>query len=179
VSSQVDGDGDGFGGEWEGTGMLTVMLDAWERNNRILKNLLRAVPEAGMETRVAEGTKSVREMFLHIHGTRVFFLSEDAPEFARPLPEGWRKTRDREQISTMLDESARAIGDAVKHYVETGQALRVRFDHPLLFLVHLIWHEGYHHGQIKLALKAAGLGLDDESIGAVTWHVFMDKGARD
>lgn len=155
--------------------MLAAMLDAWDRNNLILKNLLRAVPEAAMETRTAGGTKSLREMFLHMHGTRLFFLSEDAPEFARPLPEGWREVRDRGQIAAMLDESAQAMRDAVQHYVESAQPMRVRFDHPLLFLVHLIWHEGYHHGQIKLALKAAGLGLDDEVIGPVTWDVFMDK----
>jgi hypothetical protein len=35
--------------------------------------------------------------------------------------------------------------------------------------------EGYHHGQIKLALKAAGRPFDDEEIGPVTWHVWMRK----
>jgi hypothetical protein len=39
----------------------------------------------------------------------------------------------------------------------------------------MIWHEGYHHGQMKLALKAAGMPLDDEEIGAVTWGVWMRK----
>jgi uncharacterized damage-inducible protein DinB len=42
-------------------------------------------------------------------------------------------------------------------------------------LQHMIWHEGYHHGQIKLALKAAGQPLDDRAIGQVTWRVWMDK----
>ena len=39
----------------------------------------------------------------------------------------------------------------------------------------MIWHEGYHHGQIKLALKAAGLSLDDEIVGPLTWGILMDK----
>lgn len=156
--------------------LLATLLDSWDRNNTILTNLLRAVPEGGMEALAAEGTQSVREMFLHMHGTRVFFLNEDAPEFALPFDEEtWFKVRDRERIAAALDESARAMRDAVEHYVMTGQELRVRFDHPLLFLVHMIWHEGYHHGQIKLALKAAGMGLDDEAIGPATWDVFMEK----
>lgn len=156
---------------------LSVMLDAWDRNNTILKNLLHAVPPGGMEARVAPGAKSVLEMLLHMHGTRVFFLSEDAPEFALPFDEeSWFKVREPERIGAALDESARAMRDAVEHYVTTGQALRVRFDHPVLFLVHLIWHEGYHHGQIKLALKVAGMEIDDEAIGPVTWDVFMEKG---
>jgi hypothetical protein len=39
----------------------------------------------------------------------------------------------------------------------------------------MVWHEGYHHGQIKLALKATGRAIDDEEAGRVTWHVWMDK----
>jgi hypothetical protein len=39
----------------------------------------------------------------------------------------------------------------------------------------MLWHEGYHHGQIKLALKAAGCPLADDVVGPVTWRVWMDK----
>ena len=42
-------------------------------------------------------------------------------------------------------------------------------------LQHLIWHEGYHHGQIKLALKAAGMALPDNVVGPASWAVWMDK----
>jgi len=49
------------------------------------------------------------------------------------------------------------------------------YDHPLLMLQHLIWHEGYHHGQIKLALKLAGRPLSDDDAGPVTWDVWMLK----
>lgn len=45
------------------------------------------------------------------------------------------------------------------------------YDHPILLLQHMIWHEGYHHGQIKLAFKFAGQTLDDENVGLVTWDV--------
>ena len=31
----------------------------------------------------------------------------------------------------------------------------------ILLLQHMLWHEGYHHGQIKLALKVAGRPMDD------------------
>ena len=39
----------------------------------------------------------------------------------------------------------------------------------------MVWHEGYHHGQIKLALKLAGYPFDDEEIGQVTWDVWLRK----
>jgi len=156
--------------------LLEALLDSWDRNNTILVNLLRAVPEGGLEAQALEGSKTVAEMFLHIQGTRQFVLSEDAPEFARePLKKGWRETRDPDRIAEMLNESARAVRAAVKTKVESGEQMLVRYDHPILLLQHMVWHEGYHHGQIKLALKAMGRPLDDEEIGRVTWHVWFDK----
>jgi methionine salvage enolase-phosphatase E1 len=52
-----------------------------------------------------------------------------------------------------------------KAVVESGQEMILHFDHPILFLQQMIWHEGYHHGQIKLALKAAGLAIPDKKLG--------------
>jgi uncharacterized damage-inducible protein DinB len=156
--------------------LLDAVLDSWDRNNRILVNLLRAVPDGLLEARAMEGSPTVGQMFMHMHYVRLIFLSEDAPEFAGELPEGeWKKERDRNRIATMLDESARAVRKAVENRIETGKEMKEHYDHPILFLQHMVWHEGYHHGQIKLALKAAGKPFDDEEIGPLTWDVWMDK----
>jgi methionine salvage enolase-phosphatase E1 len=104
------------------------------------------------------------------------FVSEDAPEFARELPKGeWRDERDPGRIAQMLNSSAQAVRDAVKSRVEAGQDMELHYDHPILFLQHMLWHEGYHHGQIKLALKATHRPITDEEAGPVTWHVWMQK----
>ncbi len=156
--------------------LLEALLDSWDRNNTILVNLLRAVPEGLLEVRAMEGSPTIAGMFMHMHYVRLIFLSEDAPEFAGSLPsEEWKSERNRDRIAEMLNESARAVRDAVKDRVETGREMKLHYDHPILFLQHMVWHEGYHHGQIKLALKAAGRPLDDEVIGPVTWDVWMDK----
>jgi hypothetical protein len=39
----------------------------------------------------------------------------------------------------------------------------------------MLWHEGYHHGQMKLALKVGGRPLTDDEAGPVTWDVWMRK----
>jgi uncharacterized damage-inducible protein DinB len=156
--------------------LLEDVLDSWDRNNTILVNLLRALPEGGLQARAMEGSPSVAEMFMHMHHVRLVFVSEDAHEFARELPAAeWRAERDRNRIAQMLDESAKVVRDAVKNKIETGGEMKIHYDHPLLFLQHMIWHEGYHHGQIKLALKTAGKPFDDEEIGPVTWDVWMEK----
>jgi len=159
--------------------LLEALLDSWDRNNTILVNLLRALPEGGLEARVMADSPSVARLFTHMHYVRLVFLSEDAPEFARDMPEGeWREERDRDRLAQLLTESATAIRDAVKGRMERGQEMNLHYDHPILFLQHMIWHEGYHHGQIKLALKATGRPMDDEEVGPVTWDVWMDKTSR-
>ena len=156
--------------------LLEALLDSWDRNNTILLNLLRALPEGGLEARAMEGSPSIAELFTHIPFVRLVFVFEDAPEFARDLPEEeWVAERDRGRIAQMLNDSAKAVRDAVKSKVEAGRDMDLHYDHPVLLLQHMIWHEGYHHGQIKLALKINGHAFEDEEIGPVTWDVWMDK----
>ena len=156
--------------------LLEALLDSWDRNNTILVNLLRALPEGGLEARAMEGSPSIVEMFTHIHFVRLVFVLEDAPEFARSLPEEeWAAERDPDRIAQMLNDSAKVVRDAVKNGVEAGRDMKLHYDHPILMLQHMIWHEGYHHGQMKLALKVAGLPMTDQEAGPVTWGVWMRK----
>ena len=156
--------------------LLETLLDSWDRNNTILVNLLRALPEGGLETRAMEGSPSIAELFTHIHFVRLVFVFEDAPEFARSLPEEeWAAERDPDRIAQMLNDSAKVVRDAVKNGVEAGRDMKLHYDHPILMLQHMIWHEGYHHGQIKLALKVAGRPMTDQEAGPVTWDVWMRK----
>jgi len=156
--------------------LLETLLDSWDRNNTILLNLLRALPEGGLEVRAMEGSPSIAELFTHIHYVRLVFVSEDAPEFARNLPEEeWAVEHDRGRIAQILNDSAKAVRDAVNSRVETGRDMNLHYDHPILLLQHMIWHEGYHHGQMKLALKLAGRPLTDKEVGPVTWGVWMRK----
>ncbi|RPJ33078.1 MAG: damage-inducible protein DinB [Planctomycetaceae bacterium] len=156
--------------------LLEALLDSWDRNNTILVNLLHVIPEGGLEVRAMEGGPSVAELFTHIHYVRLAFVVEDAPEFARDLPEKeWAAERDRGRMAQMLNESARAVRDAVKSRVEAGGDMDLHYDHPILLIQHMIWHEGYHHGQMKLALKMAGRAVTDKEAGPLTWGVWMRK----
>jgi len=150
--------------------LLEALLDSWDRNNTILLNLLRALPEGGLEARAMEGSPSVAQLFTHIHFVRLVFVFEDAPEFARKLPkEEWVAERDRGRMAQMLKDSAKAVWDAVKSRVEAVRDMNLHYDHPILLLQHMVWHEGYHHVQIKLALKMAGRPRSDEEAGPLTW----------
>ena len=156
--------------------LLEALLDSWDRNNAIMVNLLRALPEGGLEVKAIESSPSVAQQFMHIHHERLVSVLEEAPEFAKGVPkEEWMVERDRDRIAQMLNDSATAVRDAVKGRVLAGRAMDLNYDHPILLLQLLLWHEGYHHGQIKLALKLAGQPISDDEAGPLTWDVWRGR----
>jgi len=160
--------------------LLDALLDSWDRNNTILVNLLRALPKGGLEIKAMDGSPSIAQLFTHIHHVRLVFVFEDAPEFApqfgKDLPkEEWLAEPDPDRIVQTLNESAKVVRDAVRSRVQAGQDMNLHYDHPILLLQHMLWHEGYHHGQIKLALKLAGRTITDKEAGPLTWGVWMRK----
>ena len=156
--------------------LLAALLASWDRNQAVLAGLLRLVPDDAFDLRPDRGSPSIGEMFGHIHYVRLVFVAEDAPEHARPVPAAeWTVERDRDRLAGMLEASAAAVRDAVRGRLAAGREMDEHYDHPILLLQHMIWHEGYHHGQIKIALKLAGRALDDEVAGPHTWDVWMAK----
>jgi len=156
--------------------LLGALLESWDRNNTILINLFGAIPDDALDLRPMPNSPSIAELFAHIHYVRSVFVLEDAPEFSKRLPdEEWVAEPDRARLVQLLNTSAKAVADAVRNKVETTGEMNLHYDHPILMLQHMVWHEGYHHGQIKLTLKLAGRPLDDTAIGRATWGVWMRK----
>lgn len=156
--------------------LLEALLDSWDRNNEVMVNLLRVLPEGGLEVRATEGGATVGQQFAHIHHERLVSVSEEAPEAAVEVPaEEWAAGADPERIAQWLTESARVVREAVRGRVLAGRDLDLHYGHPVGLIQLLLWHEGYHHGQIKLALKLAGRPIPDDVAGPATWAVWRAK----
>ncbi|GEM84655.1 MULTISPECIES: DinB family protein [Meiothermus] len=159
--------------------ILEALLDSYARNNAILLNLLQALPEGGLDAQVLEGSPSIAQQYAHMQQTRLFWLGQVAPEFAtgmnqlfRQAGEEWVAERETACIEQALNQSAHAVCEAVRDRLHTGQAMQgphASYDHPILLLQHLLWHEGYHVGQIKLALKATGYSMPEEVEEKAIW----------
>jgi uncharacterized damage-inducible protein DinB len=72
-------------------GVFEALLDSWNRNNTILLNLLRAVPEGGLEAKAMEGSPTIAVQLSHIHSTRLFFVTQTASEFSKDLAQLFRQ----------------------------------------------------------------------------------------
>lgn len=159
-------------------GFLDAALDAWERNNTVLLSLVGALPRGGLQARAAPGSPTVAEMLTHLHHERMVSVQENCPEFDVPVAaREWDPDVDAGQIAAMLRTSAALVRDAVRARALSGRALEQDFAHPVHLLHFLTFHDGYHHGQIKLALKAAGIPLSDQEIGPLTWAVWRERQA--
>jgi uncharacterized damage-inducible protein DinB len=159
-----------------GQRLLEALLGSWDRNNAVLLNLLRALPPGGLAARAMEGSPTVSEMFSHMHHERMVSVLENCPEHAGEVPaREWSPERDADRIAQMLDESAKRVRDAVESRIESDHSMDRDFSHPLQLVQLLIFHEGYHHGQIKLALKAAGCPIADDAAGPLTWDVWRAR----
>ena len=156
--------------------LLEVVLNAWDRGNRILRNLLASLPPGGLEVRAADVSPSVGEMFGHMYHERMISLREEAPEFAGEVPEReWAAITDPRRMDGLLADSGQRVREAVKSRVEQGRQLDRSYSHPILFLQLLAFHEAYHHGQIKLALKLSGHPISDDIAGPLTWDVWRRR----
>src|SRR5262245_57770771 len=133
--------------------LLDAVLDSWDRSNRALLNLLGLTPIHGLDARIREGSPTVSQMLSHMHHERMVSVFENAPEYAGQVPaEEWAHERDANRISEMLQESAQRVRDAVAGRIKANRTLDRDFAHPIQLIQFLIFHDGYHHGQIKSAL---------------------------
>ena len=156
--------------------LLDTLFDFWERNNNILVRLLDALPEGGLNARSTPEGATVAELYCHLYYIRFVLVVENAPESfsGDPGPE-WVGESDPSRIAEKLEESARIVRDAVRGRLEAGQEMDLHFDHTTHLIQFLLWHEAYHYGQMKLALKISGLPLPDAVAGPISWDTLMDK----
>lgn len=156
--------------------VLNAVLEAWERSNTALINLLRALPAGALEARATPSSPTIGQLCAHLHHERLVSVLENAPEHGGALPaEEWAAMGDVEQIAALLAESGARVRAAVRGRIERGQTLDRDFAHPVQLVQFLIFHDGYHHGQMKLALKAAGAMVPDDVVGTQVWDVWRAR----
>ena len=143
-----------------------ALLESWDRQARIVEAVAGYVNETNRNAKPSEDGWPLDVQLAHIHKVRAYFLTQVAPEKGGALPEtftdGWDTSiADLDEIKAALVGSKIAVREAVLEGIETG-ATFAGYDHPVLFLQHLVWHEGWHVGLIFLALRRAGQEIPQE-----------------
>jgi uncharacterized damage-inducible protein DinB len=160
--------------------MLDTLLDSWDRQCQIIDNLFELVTEDNKQAKPSEDGMPIVEQFAHIHNTRRFWLSQTDPTFlegygksyVQVADDDWQPVQDLAQMRSLLKASAKAVRSATEKAVRDGKAQFGGYDHPVYFLQHMVWHEGYHFALISLALRLSGNEPSEEWEGANVWGLW-------
>jgi uncharacterized damage-inducible protein DinB len=151
-----------------------ALFESWDRQCRIVMAVASRVDETNRNVKPSEDGWPLYHQLAHIHLVRKFWLSQVAPDRAKALGSsfvgGWETPiDDLDQIKRLLEESGVAVREGVKELLANGTQAVGGYDHPVLFLQHMIWHEGWHVGLIFLGLRLAGQEPAEEWEEANVW----------
>lgn len=140
------------------------LLESWNRQGRILDSIAGLVTDELKDKRPDPDGMPIYEQFAHIHNTRRFWLSKTSPEhlegygrsYVQVSEDEWQPLQDMGELRSLLKSSGQAVGEATQKAIGAGVTQFGGYDHPVLFLQHMLWHEGYHFALILLALRLAG-----------------------
>jgi len=154
--------------------IVDALLDSWDRQVRILTAVGSRVDESNRKAKPSEDGWPLDHQLAHIHAVRKEWLSQLSPERGNALgdtfTDGWfTPIDDLQAIRSQLDASAIAIRAAVREALQNPGTKVGAYDHPVLFLQHMVWHEGWHVGLILLGLRRAGQEPPEEWEEAHIW----------
>ncbi len=138
-----------------------ALLDSWDRQCRIVNAVAERVNESNRKVKPSEDGWPLDFQLAHMHSTRCFFLSQLDPDAAKVQGKAftgqWEAAiDDLDAIRGMLAESGAAVREAVRKAIEAGNEKVGWYDNPVLYMQHMVWHEGWHVGLIFLGLRLAG-----------------------
>ncbi len=143
--------------------------DALATSNRVTTYLLEAISADALGGVSASKGRSVGAMFAHLHNTRLMWLEAAAKDLRAGLVKIEKeRTGEPELLRECLDASARAVDELVRRAIEGGRIVGFRGP-PAVFVGYLIAHDGYHWGEIGIALTQSGYPLD-RKVGYGMWE---------
>lgn len=156
-----------------------ALLDSWDRQCRMLDNLLGILTPDLLEAKPSDDGWTVAFHLAHIHGTRRYWQmhatgSESAvgPSLYTVQGDDYIPSHDLEAIRARLSESGALVRSWVAEQIELGSQQVGNYDHPVMYLQHMIWHEGWHYGLLMLALRLAGHEPSEEWECAHIWDLW-------
>lgn len=146
-----------------------MLLDAWHRQVTMINKLAGLVTEENRRVKPSDDGMPLEEQLAHIHQVRREWLGATGSSAAEGLGAVYRKVEggyapieDLNEIKRQVELSGSAVGCGFAEFMVEGAPLIKQYENPVLFLQHMLWHEGYHAALILLALRLIGSAPSDE-----------------
>jgi len=153
--------------------MEDQLIETWAIHNRINLYFLDAVADDSLGVSLPPKSRTVYDLFAHIHNVRLLWLKAAAPELLASLEKLETKTVGKKaDLCDALQGSGRAIEQLLRQSLAAGGKIKGFKPHAVAFLGYLISHESHHRGQAGWALKLSGHPLDQKTaFGLWEWGV--------
>lgn len=158
--------------------MTDLLLESWDRQAQIIASLATLVDDSNRKTKSSDDGWTLDYHLAHIHEVRYCWLTKTAPEEAQKLGDALiddgkegEPIADLNEIRNQLNVGASSVRDATESGLKTGGKFGP-YDNAILFLQHMVWHEGYHAGLLLLGLRLAGQGPSEEWMEKHIWELW-------
>jgi uncharacterized damage-inducible protein DinB len=163
--------------------VAAALLESWDRQADIVNRLAAAVDEELLPLRPAPESWTVHYHLCHIHEVRWYWLGHASKAHTGGLGDVFRQVGDEYEpiggldlVRSELVKSGKAVCEAVRSLIEAGVEPAGPYSHPVMFLQHMVWHEGWHVGLIVQAFRAAGRELSEEWEEENIWGIWRAYG---
>lgn len=159
--------------------VTSALLESWTRQCQILTNLTTLLTPELLEAKPSDDGWTIGFHLCHLHSTRRYWHMKAAgleapvgPTLFTVTEDDWIPSNDLAEIISRLKESEDLVRSYVSEQIAAGAPAIGHYDHPVLYLQHMVWHEGWHAGLIILALRLAGHEPSEETECALIWDVW-------
>ncbi len=147
--------------------LIDALLDSWDRQCRIVDSVASLINESNYAAKPSADGWPLSIHLAHMFRVRKYWLSQFSPAHVEgleklPVEDYEVPLANLDEIRAYLKASAKAVRDSVEQALRNGTGASGGYDHPTLFLQHMIWHEGWHVGLIFLGLRLAGQEPQEE-----------------
>lgn len=160
--------------------LTAQILESWDRQALIVNRVAELVTEETRHLLPSPDGMSLERQLVHMGRVRTFFLAMTWPEVAGRW-DLWFKEWGQappESLDVLRSELRRtgdAVREAVANAIEAGSHPCGGYDNPVLFLQHMVWHEGWHVGLIFLGLRLGGHEPTEEWEEGQVWSVWRTE----
>lgn len=161
--------------------VLEMILDSWRKQAGIVERLAELVNEGNRGVKPSEDGMALDMQLAHIHQVRRGWLRAISPEVVAGFEpavdvvgEDWIPLKDLDLIRARLKDSAAAVEQVFLEGMEAEGGRIGPYENPVLFLQHMVWHEGWHAGLIMLGLRLAGEEPSEEWEELNVWAQWRD-----
>ena len=144
-----------------------ALLDSWDRQAKIVNAVVGLVNESNRKAKPSPDGWPLDYHLAHIHAVRQEWLSHLSKSrsegFKEAFTDGWTTPIESlDEIRELLKESGIAVRESVADKIASGCGSCGGYDNPVLYLQHMVWHEGWHVGLILLGLRLVDQAPSDE-----------------